>query len=201
MVIASTSEIYGDPKEHPQKETYRGNVNSFGPRACYDEGKRFGETLAYIYLHKFNLDIRIARIFNTYGPQMQKDDGRVISNFINQAIHNIPLTIYGTGKQTRSFCYVSDLVEGLYKLMFTPQLQGEVINLGNPEEYPIIDLAKKIIKMTGSKSKIIFKPLPQDDPMQRCPDIAKAKKLLHWAPKIRANEGLQRTIEYYRDAI
>jgi nucleoside-diphosphate-sugar epimerase len=199
VVIASTSEIYGDPKEHPQKESYLGNVNSFGPRSCYDESKRFAEALTYVYLHKYDLDIRIARIFNTYGPYMQKDDGRVISNFINQALEGKDLTVYGQGKQTRSFCYVSDLVEGLYKLMFTPGLKGEVINLGNPEEYTIVDLAKKIIAMTGTKSKIIFKPLPQDDPMQRCPDITRAKKLLNWQPKVASSEGLQKTINYYRN--
>ena len=198
VVIASTSEIYGDPKEHPQKESYLGNVNSFGPRSCYDESKRFAEALVYVYLHKYDLDIRIARIFNTYGPIMQKDDGRVISNFINQALEEKDLTVYGQGVQTRSFCYVSDLVEGLYKLMFTPGLKGEVVNLGNPEEYTIIDLAKKIIAMTGTKSKITYKPFPQDDPMQRCPDITKAKKLLDWQPRVASSEGLQKTIEYYR---
>lgn len=198
IVIASTSEVYGDPKEHPQKESYLGNVNSFGPRACYDESKRFAEAMSFVYLHKYDLDIRIARIFNTYGPQMQKDDGRVISNFINQALGGKDLTVYGKGEQTRSFCYVTDLVEGLYKLMFTAKLKGKIVNLGNPEEYKILDLAKKIIKMTNSKSEIVYKPLPQDDPMQRCPDIGKAKKLLNWEPKITANEGLQKTIEYYQ---
>jgi nucleoside-diphosphate-sugar epimerase len=198
VVIASTSEVYGDPKEHPQKETYLGNVNSFGPRACYDESKRFAEAMSFVYLHKYDLDIRIARIFNTYGPQMQKDDGRVISNFINQALEGKDLTVYGKGEQTRSFCYVTDLVKGLYKLMFTAGPKGEIVNLGNPEEYKILGLAKKIINMTGSKSKIVYRPLPQDDPMQRCPDISKAKKLLDWQPKIAVDEGLQKTIEYYQ---
>lgn len=199
FLLASTSEVYGDPMESPQKETYRGNTNCFGPRACYDEGKRFAETLIYIFIEKYNLDARIVRIFNTYGPKMQKDDGRVISNFINQAIGNKDLTIYGKGLQTRSFCYVDDMVNGIKNAMFTGDTKGEIFNLGNPEEYKIIDLAKKIKDMTNSKSKITFKPLPVDDPMQRCPDITKAKNILGWEPKISVTEGLEKTIEYYKN--
>lgn len=200
FLLASTSEIYGDPKEHPQKENYWGNVNSFGPRSCYDEAKRFAESLCYTYLHKFNADIRIIRIFNTYGPNMQKDDGRVISNFINQAIKSQPVTIYGKGSQTRSFCYVDDLVNGIIKTMEKPDIKGEIINLGNPDEYTILEIANAIIKLTGSKSKIIFKPLPEDDPTRRKPDISKAKKLLNWEPKVTLQEGLLKTIDYFKSA-
>ena len=200
FLLGSTSEVYGDPKEHPQKETYYGNVNSFGPRSCYDESKRFGEAMTYIYLHKYKVDARIVRIFNTYGPRMRKDDGRAVSNFVNQALENRPITVYGKGAGTRSFCYYSDMVEGLMKAMFTKGVKGEVINLGNPEEYKIIDLARKIKKMTGSKSKIVFKSLPKDDPMQRRPDISKAKKLLGWSPKVPLTQGLKKTIEFYRSA-
>ena len=196
--MTSTSEVYGEPKEHPQKETYRGNVNSFGPRSCYDESKRFAETLVYIYRKKFNLNARLVRIFNTYGPRMRKDDGRVISNFINQAISNNPITVYGDGQQTRSFCYVSDMVEGIYKTMFSERSEGQIINLGNPEEYKMIELAEKIKKMTGSQSKIVFSDLPEDDPSRRCPDISKAKEILSWEPKIKVDEGLKKTIEYYK---
>ena len=198
VLIASTSEVYGDPKEHPQKETYWGNVNPFGPRSCYDESKRFAETMTYIYIHKYEVDVRIVRIFNTYGPRMKKDDGRVVSNFINQAIENSPLTIYGKGARTRSFCYVSDMVDGIVEAMFAEGLTGEIINLGKPEEYKILDLAKKIKKLAGSKSKIVFRPPLPDDPEQRCPDISKAKKLLKWQPKVSVDEGLRKTIEYYR---
>lgn len=198
ILIVSTSEIYGDPKEHPQKETYWGNANSFGPRACYDESKRFAEAATYVYLQKYDLDARIVRIFNTYGPRMQKDDGRVVSNFINQAIKGSSLTIYGDGKQTRSFCFVSDMVEGIYKAMFMKGTKGEVFNLGNPEEYSILDLAQKIKTMAGSSSEIVYKPLPPDDPKQRQPDITKAKNVLGWKPKVSVDAGLQKTIEYYR---
>lgn len=198
VLIASTSEVYGDPKEHPQKETYWGNVNPFGPRSCYDESKRFAETMTYIYTCKYKIDARIVRIFNTYGPRMQKDDGRVVSNFINQAIEGKSLTIYGKGNGTRSFCYVSDMVDGMVKAMFTEGLTGEIINLGRPEEYRIIDFAKKIKKLTESKSEIVFKPPLPDDPEQRRPDITKAKKLLKWQPKVSVDEGLKKTIEYYR---
>lgn len=198
FLLGSTSEVYGDPKEHPQKETYFGNVNSFGPRSCYDESKRFGEAITYIYLNKYNLDARVVRIFNTYGPRMRKDDGRAVSNFVNQAIRGKHITVYGDGAQTRSFCYVDDMVEGLIKVMSSEKAKGEVINLGNPEEYNILDLAEKIKKMTNSKSKIVFSNLPADDPMLRQPDISKAKKLLDWSPKVSLTQGLKKTIEYYR---
>ncbi len=198
FLLASTSEVYGDPKEHPQRETYWGNVNPFGPRSCYDEAKRFAEALTYIYLDKYKVDARIVRIFNTYGPRMQKDDGRVISNFINQALEGRPLTVYGEGIQTRSFCFVSDMVEGIYRAMFVKGIKGEVFNLGNPEEYKILDLAEKIRKMTNSESEIIFRSLPKDDPKQRRPDITKAKKFLSWWPKVKVEQGLLRTIEYYK---
>ncbi|QQG41933.1 MAG: SDR family oxidoreductase [Candidatus Woesebacteria bacterium] len=199
VLIASTSEVYGDPLEHPQKETYWGNSNSFGPRSCYDESKRFAESATYVYLQKYNLDARVVRIFNTYGPRMQVNDGRVISNFINQAIKNEPITIYGDGTQTRSFCFVSDLVEGLIKAMFTEGTTGEVFNLGNPEEYSMNDLAKKIKEMTDSASDIVNKELPPDDPKQRRPDISKAERYLNWKPTVKVNEGLQKTIDYYKN--
>lgn len=198
VLVASTSEVYGDPLMHPQKETYWGNVNSFGARSNYDESKRFAESASYVFLHKYDLDIRIIRIFNTYGPNMQVNDGRVVSNFINQAIKNEPITIYGDGSQTRSFCFVSDLVDGIKKAMFTPNTKGEVINLGNPEEYTMKDLATKIKEMTDSTSEVVFKDLPPDDPKQRQPDITKAKTLLGWEPKVSVDEGLQKTIEYYK---
>jgi len=198
FLFTSTSEVYGNPLEHPQKETYWGNVNPNGVRACYDESKRFGEMMTMLYVRNRGVDGRIVRIFNTYGPNMRKDDGRVISNFINQALEGKPLTVYGDGKQTRSICYVSDLVDGLLKMMFSDKTKGEVVNLGNPEEYTMIDLAKKIQVMTGTKSDISFEPLPQDDPMQRRPDITKAKTVLGWEPKVSADVGLQKTIEYYK---
>jgi len=196
VLQTSTSEIYGDPLEHPQKETYRGNVNTLGPRACYDEGKRVAETLFMDYHRKYNLQIRIARIFNTYGPSMDKDDGRVVSNFIMQALNHKPITIYGNGNQTRSFCYVSDLVEGLYKLMESDSMGP--INLGNPGEFTMLELAHKVIKLTNSKSKIEYKELPIDDPTKRKPEISLAKKLLGWEPKILLEEGLKKTIDYFR---
>lgn len=195
ILQASTSEIYGDPLEHPQKESYKGNVNTLGPRACYDEGKRVAETLFMDYHRKYNLQIRIARIFNTYGPSMDRNDGRVVSNFIMQALKNEPITIYGTGKQTRSFCYISDLVEGLYRLMESDNIGP--INLGNPGEFTMLELAKKVIKLTKSKSKIEHKELPQDDPTQRRPDISLAKKFLKWQPKIQLDEGLEKTTDYF----
>lgn len=198
VLIASTSEVYGDPLEHPQKETYWGNVNSFGPRSCYDESKRFGETLTYIYLQKYNLDARIVRIFNTYGPRMRADDGRVISNFITQAIRKEPLTIQGDGTQTRSFCFVSDLVEGIYRAMTASKTKGEIFNLGNPDEYKVVDLARKIQILLGLKEKLEYKPLPLDDPQKRRPDISKAKKFLDWEPKVILDEGLRKTVEYYQ---
>jgi len=198
VLITSTSEVYGDPLQHPQKETYFGNTNSFGPRSCYDESKRFAESATYVYLQKYKVDARIVRIFNTYGPRMKKDDGRVISNFINQALGNRPITIYGDGTQTRSFCYVTDLIEGLTKAMFTEGTKGELFNLGNPEEYSMLDLADKIKEMTSSASKIIFEKLPEDDPKQRRPDIGKAERFLNWKPQVGVEEGLQKTIEYYK---
>jgi nucleoside-diphosphate-sugar epimerase len=199
VLIASTSEVYGDPKEHPQKETYFGNVNTFGPRSCYDESKRFAEAATYVYVHKHNLDARIVRIFNTYGSRMQKDDGRVISNFINEALSGGSLKIDGDGSQTRSFCFVSDLVEGIFKAMLSEGTKGEIYNLGNPDEYKVKNLAEKIIKLTGSKSEIKYSgTFRKDDPMRRQPDIIKAKKVLGWEPKVGLDEGLQKTIEYYK---
>ncbi len=199
FLFASTSEVYGDPKEHPQKETYWGNVNPNGIRAPYDESKRFGEMITMLYVRKYNLDACIVRIFNTYGPRMRKTDGRVISNFINQALEGKPMTIYGDGSQTRSFCYVSDLVNGIVHMMFSDKGRGEVVNLGNPEEYRVIDLAKKIQSMTHTRSEIVYDKLPEDDPVQRRPDIAKAKQLLRWEPKISVTDGLKETIAYYRE--
>jgi UDP-glucuronate decarboxylase len=196
VLQASTSEIYGDPLEHPQKESYRGNVNTLGPRACYDEGKRVAETLFMDYHRIYRLPIRIARIFNTYGPSMNKNDGRVVSNFIMQALKNEPITIYGEGKQTRSFCYVSDLVEGLYKLMESDCIGP--VNLGNPEEFTILELAKKVTKIIHSKSKIEYKELPIDDPCRRKPDISLSKEALKWKPKIQLEEGLIKTIDYFK---
>lgn len=198
IVFASTSEVYGDPLEHPQKETYWGNVNSFGPRSCYDESKRFGEALCYSYQHLFDLDIRIVRIFNTYGPNMEKNDGRVISNFITQALSKKPITIYGDGTQTRSFCYVTDLVDGLTTMMQS-DTKGMVVNLGNPQEESMIDMAKKIKKLTASPSEITYNPLPEDDPKRRKPDITKAQKFLNWNPKIQLEEGLLKTINYFKE--
>ena len=195
VLQTSTSEIYGDPLEHPQTETYRGNVNTLGPRACYDEGKRVAETLFMDYRRTYELPIRIVRIFNTYGPSMDKDDGRVVSNFIMQALNNKPITIYGSGKQTRSFCYVSDLVEGLYRMMESNTIGP--INLGNPGEFTILELAQKVIRLIKSKSKIEYKELPQDDPRQRKPNITLAKKTLKWEPKIQLEEGLKKTIDYF----
>jgi UDP-glucuronate decarboxylase len=196
ILQASTSEIYGDPLEHPQKESYKGNVNTLGPRACYDEGKRVAETLFMDYHRTYNLPIRIARIFNTYGPSMDKNDGRVVSNFIVQALENKPITIYGTGEQTRSFCYVSDLVEGLYKLMESDVIGP--VNLGNPGEFTMLELAKVVIKLTKSNSKIEYRELPLDDPCKRKPDISLAKKTLKWKPKIQLEEGLKKTLNYFK---
>lgn len=197
ILFASTSEVYGDPKEHPQKETYWGNVNPNGIRSCYDESKRYGEMITQLYHRKHKVDTRIIRIFNTYGPRMRPTDGRVISNFINQAVKNEQITVYGDGSQTRSFCFVSDLVEGIWAVMNNEQLSGDVVNLGNPEEYTMIDLAKKIKEMTTSKSEIIYKSLPDDDPMVRRPDITKVKKSTGWEPKISLEDGLKKTISYY----
>ncbi|VVB76009.1 Bifunctional polymyxin resistance protein ArnA [Candidatus Tiddalikarchaeum anstoanum] len=199
FLFASTSEVYGKAEVIPTPETYYGYVNSFGPRSCYDESKRFGEALCYEFIHKFNIDCRIVRIFNTYGPHMRYNDGRVMTNFIMQALDNEPITIYGDGKQTRSFCFVDDLIEGIYTLATKKELNGEVINIGNPEEVTILELAKKIVKVTNSKSKIIFKDLPMDDPPQRVPDITKAKKLLNWSPKIKLETGLAKMIEWMKE--
>ena len=198
FLFASTSEVYGEPLEHPQNESYRGNVNPIGLRACYDEGKRIGETLSFIYLRKYNLDVRVVRIFNTYGPGMKSDDGRVVSNFISQALENKPLTVYGDGSQTRSFCYISDMVEGIEKAMFHEKTKGEVINLGNPEEFTVMELAQRVQELTASGSEIVFQNLPEDDPSRRNPDISKAKSLLNWNPQVGLEEGLKKTIEYLR---
>jgi len=194
--LASTSEVYGDPKVNPQPESYWGNVNPVGVRGCYDEAKRFSEALVMAYHRIHNVDTKIVRIFNTYGPRMRKDDGRAVPNFINQALNNKPMTVYGDGKQTRSFCYVSDLVEGIYKLMLSNL--NDPINLGNPEEHTIIEFAKIIKKLTNTKSDIELKDLPLDDPNVRCPDITKAKKELNWTPKINLKDGLNKTIEWFK---
>jgi UDP-glucuronate decarboxylase len=199
FLLASTSEIYGDPEVHPQSEEYRGNVNTIGPRSCYDEGKRVAETLAFDYHRQNDVEIRVARIFNTYGSRMLENDGRVVSNFVVQSLKQQPLTVYGNGSQTRSFCYVSDLVEGLMRLM-NSEYTGP-INLGNPDEYTILQLAEAIQKMVNPDAEIIFKPLPQDDPQRRRPDITKAKTLLGWQPTIPLQEGLKLTIEDFRNRI
>lgn len=198
ILQASTSEVYGDPEIHPQVEEYRGSVNTIGPRACYDEGKRCAETLFFDYHRMHGMEIKVVRIFNTYGPRMALNDGRVVSNFIVQALKNEPITIYGTGEQTRSFCFVSDLVDGLVKMMNSPKEITGPINLGNPQENTMKELAQKIIELTGSKSKLVYKDLPVDDPQQRQPDISKAKKILGWEPKINWEEGLKQTIENFR---
>jgi len=194
---ASTSEVYGDPSVHPQPEEYWGNVNPIGSRACYDEGKRCAETLFFDYYRQHNLSIRVARIFNTYGPRMHPNDGRVVSNFIVQALKGEPITIYGDGSQTRSFCYVDDLVDGFLKLMAAPDELTGPINLGNPNEFSILQLAEQVISMTGSKSKLEKRPLPEDDPKQRQPDISKAKELLDWAPSVQLTQGLEKTVKYF----
>ena len=194
---ASTSEVYGDPTQHPQQESYWGNVNPIGPRSCYDEGKRCAETLFFDYFRQHNLDIKVGRIFNTYGPRMRPDDGRVISNFIVQALTEKDITVYGKGDQTRSFCYVDDLVEGILRLMTTEKGVTGPMNLGNPIEYTILQIAEIIIDQIGSKSKIIFEPLPEDDPKQRQPDISFAKSELNWEPKTQLKEGLDKTIHYF----
>ena len=194
---ASTSEVYGDPTQHPQTESYWGNVNTIGPRSCYDEGKRCAETLFFDYFRQHNLDIKIGRIFNTYGPKMRPDDGRVVSNFIVQALTGKDVTVYGKGDQTRSFCYVDDLVEGILKLMTTEKGVTGPMNLGNPIEYTILEIAEIIIDQIGSKSKIIFEHLPEDDPKQRQPDISFAKSKLNWEPKTQLKEGLDKTIQYF----
>ena len=198
---ASTSEVYGDPEVHPQTEDYRGNVNVLGPRACYDEGKRCAETLFFDYHRQHGLRIKVARIFNTYGPRMHPNDGRVVSNFILQALRGEPVTVYGDGSQTRAFCYVDDMVDGCLKLMATSDEVTGPVNLGNPDEVSVGDLAEKVIALTGSKSKITYQPLPTDDPTQRCPDISLAHRLLGWKPKVSLAEGLKKTIDYFREFI
>jgi len=198
FLLASTSEVYGDPEEHPQKETYWGRVNPIGPRACYDESKRFAEALALSYFRKYGLDVRIVRIFNTYGPGMKHDDGRVIPNFITQALRGEAITVYGDGKQTRSFCYIEDMVEGLERVMFSEGISGEVFNVGNPEEYTVMDVARIVKELTGSLSEIVLTSLPEDDPVKRRPDISKVKQMLGWEPKTGFEEGLKKTIEWFR---
>jgi UDP-glucuronate decarboxylase len=200
ILQSSTSEIYGNPMEHPQKETYWGNVNPIGPRACYDEGKRCAETLFFDYYRQHNLEIRVVRIFNTFGPRMHPNDGRVVSNFVLQALRNEPITIYGTGDQTRSFCYVDDLVAGLIAMMDQDEIVGPV-NIGNPAEFTIKELALMIKELAHSSSEIVFRPLPQDDPVRRKPDITLAREKLGWEPKIQIREGLPRTIDYFRNML
>jgi UDP-glucuronate decarboxylase len=197
ILQASTSEVYGDPSIHPQPEQYWGNVNPIGPRSCYDEGKRCAETLFFDYWRQHKLPIKVMRIFNTYGPRMHENDGRVVSNFIVQALQGQPISIYGNGQQTRSFCYVDDLIEGALRLMATPAEVTGPINIGNPGEFTMLELATKIIELTGSRSQIQYHPLPQDDPKQRCPDIAAAREVLDWKPTIQLEEGLRKTIKYF----
>jgi len=200
VMLASTSEVYGDPKVHPQTEEYWGHVNPIGPRSCYDEGKRVAETLMMDYHRQNNVDIKIIRIFNTYGPRMAINDGRVVSNFIVQALRGEDITVYGDGKQTRSFCYIDDLVDGIFKMMNADDFIGPV-NLGNPSEFTILELAELVIELTGSKSKIKYLPKPQDDPVQRQPDITLAKRKLNWEPRVPLREGLQKTIAYFESRL
>ena len=199
FLIASTSEIYGDPLVHPQTEEYWGNVNTIGPRGCYDEAKRFAEAMTMGYHRQHKVETRIVRIFNTYGPRMRLNDGRVVPSFIGQALKNKSVTVFGKGQQTRSFCYVSDLIEGIYRLMMS-DYDGPM-NIGNPAELTVLEFAQQIIRTTGSKSKVIFKPLPQDDPKQRRPDITRARKILKWEPKVQLAEGLGRTIEFFKKKV
>ena len=201
ILQASTSEVYGDPEVHPQTEDYLGNVNPIGPRGCYDEGKRCAETLFFDYHRQYGVNIRVARIFNTYGPRMHPGDGRVVSNFIVQALEGKPITIYGDGSQTRAFCYVSDMVDGMLALMDAPDEFTGPINLGNPFEMTIRELAEQVITMTGSKSALVEKPLPGDDPTQRCPDIGRAKSQLGWSPSVALDDGLEKTIQYFKGAL
>jgi UDP-glucuronate decarboxylase len=201
ILQASTSEVYGDPEVHPQREDYWGRVNPIGPRSCYDEGKRCAETLFFDYYRQHQLDIRVMRIFNTYGPRMQIDDGRVVSNFVVQALRGEDLTIYGDGSQTRAFCYVDDLIEGMIAMMEAPAPNPGPINVGNPSEWTIAELAEQVIRLTGSRSRIEYRPLPEDDPKQRMPDISEAEKRLGWRPSTSLEDGLERTIEYFRSAI
>lgn len=199
FLIASTSEVYGDPLEHPQREEYWGNVNTIGPRGCYDEAKRFAEALTMAYRNEHRVGTRIVRIFNTYGPRMRLNDGRVVPAFISQALKNKPLTVFGDGGQTRSFCYVSDLIEGIYRLMMSDY--SLPVNIGNPAELTVLEFAKQIVRATGSSSRIAHKPLPQDDPKQRQPDITKARKILGWEPSVPLKEGLVKTIDYFRTKV
>ena len=201
IFLASTSEVYGDPHVHPQTEAYWGNVNPIGARSCYDEGKRCAETLFFDYHRQHNLEIKVARIFNTYGPRMHPADGRVVSNFIMQAMQGEPITIYGDGSQTRSFCFVDDLIEGFLRLMDSPAELTGPMNLGNPTEFTILELAEEVIRLTGGKSKLVSRPLPEDDPRQRQPDITLAREKLGWEPTIQLEEGLQRTIAYFRQVV
>jgi len=201
ILQASTSEIYGDPTVHPQREEYWGNVNSIGPRSCYDEGKRCAETLFFDYRRQHHVPIKVARIFNTYGPGMHPNDGRVVSNFILQALRNQDITVYGSGNQTRSFCYVDDLVDGLMRLMGTPDEITGPVNLGNPAEFTILQLAQEVLALTGSAAKIVHRPLPTDDPRQRCPDISRAQELLAWQPRVQLRDGLVKTIAYFEQLL
>ena len=201
IIQASTSEVYGDPTQTPQKETYWGNVNPIGIRSCYDEGKRAAETLCFDYKRQHGLDVRVIRIFNTYGPNMATRDGRVVSNFIVQALMGEPISIYGGGEQTRSFCYVSDLIEGIYKVLILDKNPQSPINLGNPNEFKMVELADTIKELTGSKSEIMNYPLPEDDPKQRCPDISLAKSALNWEPTVNLVEGLEKTIKYFKQVL
>jgi UDP-glucuronate decarboxylase len=198
VLQASTSEVYGDPAMHPQREEYWGNVNPIGPRSCYDEGKRCAETLFFDYHRQHGLEIKVARIFNTYGPRMHQADGRVVSNFVVQALNGDPITIYGDGQQTRSFCYVDDLIDGLVRLMESPPSLTGPVNLGNPAEFTMLELARLVLGETGSSSKLVTMPLPQDDPKQRRPDIAMARKELGWSPKVALEQGLKPTVAYFR---
>lgn len=201
ILQASTSEVYGDPKIHPQTETYWGHVNPVGIRSCYDEGKRCAETLFFDYHRQHKLRIKVGRIFNTYGPRMHPNDGRVVSNFIVQALRSQPITIYGEGLQTRSFCYVDDLIDGLIRLMNSPDGFTGPVNLGNPTEFTILELAQKVLELTGSRSEMVFKPLPSDDPIQRKPDIGLAKETLSWEPRVPLDQGLRKTIDYFDDLL
>ena len=200
-LFASTSEIYGDPLEHPQRESYWGNVNTLGPRACYDEGKRFGEALTSVYWNSYGLDARIVRIFNTYGPRSDPDDGRLVPNFVTQALRGEPLTVYGDGSQTRSLCYVDDLVHGIERAMFAPNTSQAVVNLGNPEEHTVLEYAHLIRELVGTDVEIVHRPLPKDDPTRRRPDISRARQLLDWEPRVALRAGLERTVEWFRAAM
>jgi UDP-glucuronate decarboxylase len=201
ILQASTSEVYGDPTVHPQTEEYRGNVNPLGPRACYDEGKRCAETLFFDYHRQNRVRIKVVRIFNTYGPRMHPNDGRVVSNFIMQALRGDDITLFGDGQQTRAFCYVDDLIEAMLRMMASGDDVTGPVNIGNPHEIPVRELAERVIRLTGAKSRVVFRPLPQDDPTQRCPDISLAKQVLGWQPEVELDDGLARTIAYFRELL